>query len=147
MAAVAAQGIQHQLGGMHRAEGKGKVGSSDRWGAEEWGCHRPSLGALILQVWAQSLVRLQQHGRLWEQKSTGVVRVRQWRGVGGGWVTALATLEGVRVQEAWAPRRGPTEQNRGELWPLPGFPRKSPLTLPSSPDNPQKGVGSPGRES
>ena len=74
MAAVTAQGVQqqwHQLGGMHRAEGKGKVGSSDRWGAEEWGGHRPSLGALILQVWAQSLVRCQQHGRLWEQKSTG----------------------------------------------------------------------------
>lgn len=72
-------------------------------GAEEWGCHRPSLGALILQVWAQSLVRLQQHGRLWEQKSTGVVRVRQW-----GWaVTALAMLEGVRVQEALGPPKGP----------------------------------------
>lgn len=107
-------------------------------------------GGVTGLLWGPSFCRF--GPRVWSDVSSmdgsgnrsprGVVRVRKQGGD-----AALAVLEGVRVQEAWAPRRPSTEQNHGELWPLPGLPRKSPLTLLSSPDNPQKGVGSPGRES
>lgn len=66
-AALVAWGIQqqrHQLGGVHGAEGERKVGSSDRWGAEEWWGHFHPLGTLTLLGRGQSLVRCQQHGGL-----------------------------------------------------------------------------------
>lgn len=65
MAAVIAKSIHQQgcqLGGVHGAEGEGKAGSPNGWGAEEgWGDCRP-LSTLSLGGWGQSLVRCQQHG-------------------------------------------------------------------------------------
>lgn len=67
MAAVTAKCVhqqRHRLGGVYRAEGEGKVGPSDRRGAEEWWGHCHPLSTLALLGWGQSLVRCQKHGGL-----------------------------------------------------------------------------------
>lgn len=67
MAAVTVEVVQqqrHQLGRVHRAQGKRRVGSANGWGAEEWWSRRHPLITLALLGWSQSLVRRQQQGRL-----------------------------------------------------------------------------------